>query len=145
MFITEQLRQDVDKLLGAIVTRAKWLEAAANSSSGDWTEETMVWAAERALHVAVECVTDAANLVIDALVMREPGGYADIVRVLMEEGVVERSWFAEFEGALDLRNRLARQYVDLTPAEVVTAVNAYGPLFRPFVAALRSYLGIPST
>ncbi|MDQ0189007.1 DUF86 domain-containing protein [Alicyclobacillus cycloheptanicus] len=144
MFITNQLRQEVDKYLRTIDQRADWLQTARAWTDDEW-DETRMWAAERALHVAVECVTDAANLVIDALVMREPGGYADIVRVIMEEGVVGKAWFEEFEGILAFRNRLARGYTDLSMADVVSAVRTYGGLFRPFTASMRSYLDISST
>lgn len=145
MFVTDQLRQDVDKLLQVIELRADWLETVAEKPEDLEQDVAVLWATERALHVAVECVTDAANLVIDALVMREPGGYADIVRVVAEEGVVDRAWFHAFEGALEFRNQLARGYAILSAAEVATATRAYGALFRPFVQSVRRYLDISST
>ncbi|SFU39112.1 DUF86 domain-containing protein [Alicyclobacillus macrosporangiidus] len=140
MFITDSLRTQVDRYLQAIEMRSRWLAGLTTSSGSD--DPGRVWAAERALHVAVECVTDAANLVIDALVMRDPGGYVDIVRVLMEEGVVSRDWFQRFEPMLRLRERLVHGYVDLQPDEVMEAAVQFGPLFNEYVAALRQYLGI---
>ncbi|MCL6453591.1 MAG: DUF86 domain-containing protein [Alicyclobacillus sp.] len=140
MFVTKELKQQVEVYLQQIDRLSGWL-AAAGESGIQWDEEmTPRLAAERALHVAIECVTDVGNLLIDALVMRDPGGYADIVRVLMEESVVPRAWFTAFEGAIAFRNRLIREYTTLRPAEVGEAVAAYGPLLAEFTESVRNYL-----
>lgn len=144
LFVTQQLREAVELRLQTIEVRAAWLESTANWPNTSWDDDTRVWAAERALHVAIEGVTDIGNLIIDALVMREPGGYADIVGVIAEEGVVSRDWFEAFRGALSLRNQLVRDYAQLPPEVVTRAVRAYGTLFTPFVTSVRHYLGMPS-
>ncbi|QSO54187.1 DUF86 domain-containing protein [Alicyclobacillus curvatus] len=139
VFVTAELRASVQKNLAKVDECSYWLE-----QNGAQVEDnlTLKLAAERALHVAIECATDAANLVIDALVMREPGGYADIIRVLMEESVVSRDWFAAFESALEFRNRLVHRYADMTFEEVREAAVTYGPLLPAYSEALRTYLDI---
>jgi uncharacterized protein YutE (UPF0331/DUF86 family) len=141
MFITDALREKVNEMLCAVEERAGWL-ATLDQSPNWWDEPTQRWAAERALHVAVECVVDAANEIIDALVMRDPGGYADILRVIAEEEVVDNAWFEQFLSVISFRERLIRKYRQLTPEEVRDAVAESTPLFAPYVAAIRSYLGI---
>ncbi len=140
VFVTAELRDSVQKNLVKVDECATWLKDHGEEVSVG--NLTMKLAAERALHVAIECATDAANLVIDALVMRDPGGYSDIIRVLMEEDVVSRDWFAAFEGALDFRNHLVRRYANLTAEEVHQAAVTYGPLLPAYSEALRSYLDI---
>lgn len=156
VFITAELRLGVKKYLDKVDECFNWLDSCPWSPSGrddgtsdpnpdiadDPMDPTTKLAAERALHVAVECTTDAANLVIDALIMREPGGYADILRVLMEESVVTKLWFEQFENALRFRDRLVHHYADLTVNEVRDAVQAYTPLLPEYTAALRTYLDI---
>ncbi|WP_054967873.1 DUF86 domain-containing protein [Alicyclobacillus ferrooxydans] len=157
MFVTTELRAAVQKNLLKVDEYAFWLEdyethlgesgigqntASNGGNAGGEDVLTGKLAAERALHVAIECTTDAANLVIDQLVMREPGGYADILRVLMEENVVTKNWFAKFEGALAFRDRLVHHYAELTADEVNQAVEAYAGLLPEYTAALRSYLDI---
>ena len=140
MFVTKKLQEQVNEILNDLDVYAEWLEACA-ARTGDWENDvTIRWAAERALHIAVECATDAANVVIDALVMRDPGGYSDIIRVLMEEGVVHPDWFRQFEGALELRNRLIHQYTDIQAEEIRLGVTRYAPLFKEYAAKLREYL-----
>ncbi|MBX6353361.1 MAG: DUF86 domain-containing protein [Thermoflavifilum sp.] len=141
MFITEELQKRIDGILQAIEVRADWLARLAEQPG--WSADPgRVWAAERALHVAIECVTDAASDMIDALVMRDPGSYADIVRVLMEEGVVSADWFHAFEPALTYRDKLVRRYRELTAAETEEAVRRCAPLLRPYCDAVRRYLGM---
>lgn len=140
MFITQTLRDKVAAITAELEVRGQWLRATAERTDAWYTDASLRWAAERALHVAIECSTDAANEVIDALVMREPGGYADIIRVLMEEGVVTRTWFNQFEGALAFRDKLVHAYVALSPEDVRAAVQAYGSLFSTYVEMLQAYL-----
>lgn len=142
MFVTPVLREQVARMLQRLETNSVWLQECAHSAE-DWSVDvTRVLAAERALHVSVELTTDAANAVIDALVMRDPGGYADIIRVLMEEGVVEKDWFMEFEGVLAFRQKLIHSYLELSGNEVVDAVHRYAALFSTYIDKLRTYLGI---
>jgi uncharacterized protein YutE (UPF0331/DUF86 family) len=142
MFVTEDLREKVDHILRTLDERAGWLMQVRDLPDDKWNERELLWAAERAMHVAVECSIDAANEIIDALVMREPGSYEDILRVLMEEGVVSRDWFEAYVGVLAFRDKLVRRYTSLSGGEVVEAVRTYAPLFQPYAAALRAYLGI---
>ncbi|MCL6637434.1 MAG: DUF86 domain-containing protein [Alicyclobacillus sp.] len=130
----------VEQRLRLLGERAQWLESLVDNDG--WEQDVVqLWAAERALHVALECMTDAANAVIDALVMRDPGGYADIIRVLAEEGVVSWSWFDQFEPVLHFRERLVRGYADLQPADVVRAVRQSASLLNVYADSLRQYLG----
>jgi uncharacterized protein YutE (UPF0331/DUF86 family) len=142
VFITQTLRDKVTAIVAELEVRSQWLQATSERADAWHKDESLRWAAERALHVAIECSTDAANEIIDALVMREPGGYADIIRVLMEEGVVTRTWFHQFEGALAFRDKLVHAYVALSPEDVHDAVQAYGSLFSSYVKMLKAYLEI---
>ncbi|GMA49425.1 hypothetical protein GCM10025857_07820 [Alicyclobacillus contaminans] len=73
MFITDALKEKVNQSLCAIEVRSAWFERLKETPEW-WADTTTCWATERALHVAIECVVDAANALIDALVMRDPGG-----------------------------------------------------------------------
>ena len=47
------------------------------------------FALERALHLAVECMIDVGTAMIDGFIMRDPGGYLDIVDILLDEKVID--------------------------------------------------------
>ncbi|MBX5436029.1 MAG: DUF86 domain-containing protein [Alicyclobacillaceae bacterium] len=142
MFVTDELRGKVNRLLLALEERARWLEELANRTDTWWTDPGLRWGAERALQVAAELTTDAANAVIDALVMREPGSYADIVRVLWEEGVISQDLLARLDTVVSWRNRLVRHYAELEPEDVRDGIKQCSGAFDPFAAALRAYLGM---
>lgn len=67
-------------------------------------------AAKHALFEAVEAALDAGNHVIAANAFRRPASYADIFRVLVEEGVVDEELGARLESMARLRNVLVHQY-----------------------------------
>lgn len=143
MFVTDHLRNQVQGLLEVLAVRQQWLETRLKYERG-WAEDlTQRWAAERTLHTAVESCVDVANVIIDALIMREPAGYADILRVLQEEDVISAVWFSRFVGVVDFRMRLLRHYDQITATEVEDAVNHYALLFGAYIDFVRAYLHRP--
>ncbi|MDI9260123.1 DUF86 domain-containing protein [Alicyclobacillus sendaiensis] len=140
MFLTKDHKRQIEGWLEALGERAEWLQALAEREDAWELDLTWRLAAERALWTSVEYVTDIASLIIDALVMRDPGGYADIVKVLVEEDVLERSWFDAFTGAIDFRSRLLRDHARITPTDVRETVMRYADLFAPFMNQIREFL-----
>jgi uncharacterized protein YutE (UPF0331/DUF86 family) len=142
VFITEELRQAVKGMLAHMEEPVKLLEDLA-SRTDDWHKDRLMrLAAERALHIATESMTDAANLIIDTLVMRDPGSYPDIIRVLAEEEVVSQDWFERFEGCLLFRNRLVHKFREVSADEVRDAVQTYASEFSQYIQAVGQYLGL---
>lgn len=109
----------------------------------DW-ENNLTWrmAAERALHTSAEYTTDIGSLIIDALVMRDPGGYADILMVLVEEEVLDRDWFESISPVFDLRARFIRDHANVSPDEVRRAVHKFAPMFPEFIEKIVAYLAL---
>lgn len=166
MFVTEELRSSVGRYLTRMEACATWLadaapgvaevagqaQAAGHAALGaaelagqtPADRQALTWqlAAERAVHVGVECSTDIGNLIIDALVMRDAGGYADIMRVLMEEQVVPKDWFEAYLGVIQYRDKLLRNYLQVTPEETREAASAAAQLFPQFARSIRHYLNI---
>ncbi|EJY55223.1 hypothetical protein URH17368_1963 [Alicyclobacillus hesperidum URH17-3-68] len=140
MFLTDAHKEQIETWLAGLSERVTWLQTLSQQS--DAWEHDLTWrlAAERALHTSVEYVTDISSLIIDALVMRDPGGYADIVKVLVEEQVVDAQWFDSFTGIFDLRTKLLRDHAQVTPTEIRQAVVRYANQFSPFIDAIRAYI-----
>ncbi|SIS78085.1 DUF86 domain-containing protein [Alicyclobacillus vulcanalis] len=140
MFLTKDHKRQIEDWLGALQERAAFLQRLAERQDAWEHEFSLRLAAERALWTSVEYVTDIASLIIDALVMRDPGGYADIVKVLVEEQVLDASWFGAFTGAIDFRSRLLRDHARITSLDVREAVSRYANLFNPFIVQIREFL-----
>ncbi|MDI3256442.1 MAG: DUF86 domain-containing protein [Kyrpidia sp.] len=99
-------------------------------------------AAERGLHVCIECVVDVCSHIIDGYAMRDPTSYSDMLRIMMEEGVFDQLWGETFLPAADLRARLVREYDRLTPDEVWDAVVRYTDMFSEANDQFRKFLRI---
>lgn len=140
LFITEELRTHIDELLHGLKERTDWMKILANRVDPWQKDLTFRLAAERALHTSAEYMTDICSLIIDALVMRDPGGYADMIQVLVEEGVLRRSWFQQIEGLFEFRARCIRNHAELRSEEVHAAILAYANHFDEFSSAISSYL-----
>lgn len=143
MFVTSELKEKIRSLLVYLDARSRWLHEAAVLPVG-WAAEdpTRCYAAERAVMVAVDAVTDIASDIIDAFVMRDAGGYADLVRVLVEEGVLTKTWFEHFVPAVEARQMLLRHYRETDAAWVETTVAQIAPLLPEFGVRIRGYLSL---
>jgi len=140
LFVTAQLQRSVQTMIADMTRRTEWLETQPVDRAQ--IDFTLQLAAERALFSAIESTTDIASLVIDALIMRDPGGYADILKVLVEESVLTETWFEGFMPVLDFRVRLLRTHASLSAAEVVNIARIAAPLFRVYMKALANYLAL---
>jgi uncharacterized protein YutE (UPF0331/DUF86 family) len=71
------------------------------------------FAAERAVHLAIEVVTDVGSLMIDGFMMRDASGYEDIIEVLKGEGVMPEPLADELKALVAERRSLAQEYMHL--------------------------------
>jgi uncharacterized protein YutE (UPF0331/DUF86 family) len=69
-------------------------------------------AEERMLHLALECVTDLGNLLIDGFMMRDPSSYEDIIEILKMEEVMDRETADGLIELVRLRRALLQEYAD---------------------------------
>jgi uncharacterized protein YutE (UPF0331/DUF86 family) len=97
------------------------------------------FAVERALHVAVECVIEVGSVMIDGFMMREPGGYLDIIAILEDEKVIPSAIAVPIKAQVRLRERLVRDYDRVTKEELAPWVEEVN-LYRTFIQHVRRYL-----
>lgn len=75
-------------------------------------------AAERYLHLAIECLLDIGNHVISDRGYAKPESYADIFRILADQGVVPKDLLDELAGMAAFRNVLVHDYLRLDRQKV---------------------------
>ena len=75
-------------------------------------------AAERLLQVAIQSVLDIGSHIIAERGFREADGYAEIIDILGEEGVIPKRFAARIRGMAGLRNILVHDYLDVDPGEL---------------------------
>ncbi|SDZ37129.1 DUF86 domain-containing protein [Thermoactinomyces sp. DSM 45892] len=83
------------------------------------------FALERAAHLAVECMIDVGNTIIDDFIMRDPGGYLDIVDIMEDEQVIESSVGSVWKQWILLRDRLVRHYTEVQIDELAAFTEQY--------------------
>jgi uncharacterized protein YutE (UPF0331/DUF86 family) len=98
------------------------------------------FAQERALHLAIEIVTDVGSLLIDGFMMRDASSYEDIVDVLKTEGVLTDSIAEQIKVLVGLRRPLTQQYMEIDRsslrrdmAEIADALDPFPTLVAAFV------------
>nr|WP_255517847.1 MULTISPECIES: HepT-like ribonuclease domain-containing protein [unclassified Thermoactinomyces] len=97
------------------------------------------FAAERALHLASECMIDVGSVMIDGFIMRDPGGYFDIVDILEDERVIDRETGSKLRNLLSLRERLVRRYTETAWTDLIPYVQDSG-WFADFAKQVKTYL-----
>ena len=81
-------------------------------------DPVLFFAASRALHLASECIIDVGTAMIDGFIMRDPGGYLDIVDILEDERVIPKEGADRIRDLVRFRDRLVRRYDELSPGEL---------------------------
>jgi uncharacterized protein YutE (UPF0331/DUF86 family) len=141
MFITETHRSQIRSYLTLMEQHFQVLEQLAQQSEEEFLSQPVLQAAgERSLHIALECLTDIGNLIIDALIMRDPASYEDIFEILTEEGVFTRAFYEHFIGAVRFRKLLAHEYLQLKKADVWHAVRSYAHDFATIRDSIADYV-----
>ncbi|PTM57685.1 DUF86 domain-containing protein [Desmospora activa] len=105
----------------------------------DLPNETAFFAASRAVHIAMECVIDVGSVMIDGFIMRDPGGYEDIIDIMEDERVIPAAGARQLKEWVSLRDRCLRHYTEVSPDEL-RAVMAEKELFRSFIRWVQQYL-----
>jgi uncharacterized protein YutE (UPF0331/DUF86 family) len=91
------------------------LAAASKEITERWRDDdaVLMLSQERALHLAIECVTDVGSLLIDAFILRDASSYEDIIEILRGEGAFEPDTAASLLELVKLRKPLAQDYAEL--------------------------------
>lgn len=101
----------------------------------DLTEETTTteiesFALARAAHLAVECMIDVGNTIIDGFIMRDPGGYMDIVDIMEDEQVIQPQIGSVLKQWVSLRDRLVRHYTEVQMSEFAPFIEERGIMLQ---------------
>src|ERR1700730_7591956 len=81
------------------------------SHTWDASDPLHVLAQERALHLAIEVITDVGSLLIDGFLMRDASSYEDIISVLVVEKVFSTELEIPLIELVKLRKPLVQDYM----------------------------------
>ncbi|MCF2938749.1 DUF86 domain-containing protein [Paenibacillus alkaliterrae] len=130
-------REQIAVRLDTIPDIATTMQSLAANWQGTMLEGL---AQERALHLAIETVTDVGSFLIDGFIMRDASSYEDIIEITGEEGVFPSDMLETLTELVKLRKPLVQDYFkwqrsDLHPLTVTLA--AVMPAFK---LAVEQYL-----
>lgn len=131
-------RRQIDQRLQFIPFVAKAMETMR--SGWDGTDPLMIFAQERALHLAIEIVTDVGSMIIDGFLLRDASSYADIIEVLRGEGAFTDDDAASLTSLVDLRRLLVQQYIDLPRGELHPLTVELPPLLDRFSTDIQTFI-----
>jgi uncharacterized protein YutE (UPF0331/DUF86 family) len=130
-------REQIDLRLKALPDVADALEALA----ADWRGTVLQGLAqERALHLAVEIVTDVGSYLIDGFIMRDASSYEDIIEIIGEEGVFPAERKEPLAGLVRLRKPLVQDYWQWDRAALHPLTPRLPDVLRAFRRDVESYL-----
>ncbi|EJW17618.1 DUF86 domain-containing protein [Paenibacillus alvei] len=98
------------------------------------------YAQERALHIAIEIITDVGSLLIDGFLMRDASSYEDIVEIIAQEQVVSPQLHATLLQLVSLRRPLVQEYM-IWERDSIHSQLAHLPKWLPeFAQSVRQFV-----
>ncbi|WP_424766808.1 DUF86 domain-containing protein [Paenibacillus sp. sgz302251] len=97
-------------------------------------------AQERALHLAIETVTDVGSFLIDGFIMRDASSYEDIIEITGEEGVFPADMLNTLIELVKLRKPLVQDYHLWTRGELHPLCRTLSSLLPAYKLAVEEYL-----
>lgn len=145
VFITDQHRAQIQAYFAEMNHYIQILDKLKHSSREEFlTDPVLQAAAERALHIALESATDAGNMIIDALIMRDPSSYEDIIQVLADENLFPPEFTASFMELIRYRRVLAHDYTERDGVKLYDMMQGHAHEFVLFQNYVADYVKLGS-
>jgi uncharacterized protein YutE (UPF0331/DUF86 family) len=97
-------------------------------------------ALERVAYVLIESIIDVGNSMIDGFIMRDPGGYEDIIDILDDEKVIKTKDANSLKGIIGLRKQLIQNYSEVNHQQLLEAFSTHEAALIQFSVDVRRYL-----
>ncbi|RAP77812.1 DUF86 domain-containing protein [Paenibacillus montanisoli] len=97
-------------------------------------------AQERALHLAIETVTDIGSCLIDGFIMRDASSYEDIVEIIGGEQVFPAALQETLLELVRLRKPLVQEYYEWNRASLHPLTATLPETLTAFKSAVEAYL-----
>lgn len=114
---------------------------ALKNLAADWQGSMMEGLAqERALHLAIETVTDIGSFLIDGFLMRDASSYEDIIEITGAEGAFPAYMLEPLIELVRLRKPLVQDYFDWSRGELHPLSIVLSDLLPAFKVAVELYI-----
>ncbi|WP_391116671.1 MULTISPECIES: DUF86 domain-containing protein [unclassified Psychrobacillus] len=107
----------------------------------DWNQdEVSKLALERLGQNLIESIIDIGNSMIDGFIMRDPGGYDDIIDILTDEKVITTAMDAPLKEVIDYRKVLVRDFHSIDHTQLAQVLLSNLPYLKQFPSMVENYL-----
>ncbi|MCP8969758.1 DUF86 domain-containing protein [Ectobacillus ponti] len=113
---------------------------AAFQEQQDFSCRINQYALERLAQLAIDCVLDVGNAMIDGFIMRDPGSYEDIIEILTDEKVVQPEEGTALKQVVRLRKMLIQDYIAVQHEEVLAVLREHFAVLAAYPSHVRRYL-----
>lgn len=97
-------------------------------------------ALERIVYVIIESIIDVGNSMIDGFIMRDPGGYEDIIDILEDEKVVTIEHARSLKEMITVRKQLVQEYTAINHQMLMDVLKKNDEALQQFPKDVRRYL-----
>ncbi|TSB48217.1 DUF86 domain-containing protein [Alkalicoccobacillus porphyridii] len=97
-------------------------------------------ALERVCYLFIESIIDVGNNMIDGFIMRDPGSYADIVDILMDEKVISETDGESLKQILQSRKEIIQTSGSINHQQLAQLLHHQYEALVAFPGAIRHYL-----
>ncbi|MGG1633049.1 HepT-like ribonuclease domain-containing protein [Paenibacillus sp. FSL K6-3182] len=130
-------REQIAVRLNSITEIASALDSLAANWQGTVLEGL---AQERALHLAIETVTDVGSFLIDGFILRDASSYEDIIDITGEAGAFPLEMQATLTDLVKLRKPLVQDYYVWPRTELHPLTKTLTTLLPAFKQSIDDYL-----
>ncbi|CAM4240842.1 uncharacterized protein YutE (UPF0331/DUF86 family) [Paenibacillus endophyticus] len=130
-------REQIAVRLDAIAEIAAALDVLADQWQGTLLEGL---AQERALHLAIETVTDVGSFLIDGFILRDASSYEDIIEISGEAGAFPADMQSTLIELVQLRKPLVQDYYVWERASLHPLSKTLSTLLPEYKQAVEDYL-----
>lgn len=130
-------REQIAVRLNSIAEIASALQSLAANWQGTVLEGL---AQERALHLAVETVTDVGSFLIDGFILRDASSYEDIIEITGEAGAFPGDMEKTLIDLVKLRKPLVQDYYVWQRTELHPLSHTLSTLLPAFKQSVEDYL-----
>lgn len=107
----------------------------------EWTTDLIhSLAVARLSHVIIESIIDVGNSMIDGFIMRDPGGYDDIIDIMEDEKVITSEMSDPLKLVIGLRKMIVRDFTNVNTETIVEVLNQSMEALLVFPTNVRHYL-----
>jgi uncharacterized protein YutE (UPF0331/DUF86 family) len=130
-------REQIEVRLQAIPDIASALQSLASNWQGTLLEGL---AQERALHLAIETITDVGSYLIDGFILRDASSYEDIVEITGEAGAFPAAMQPLLIELVKLRKPIVQDYYSWPRTELHAMTRELPDQLREFGHSVEQYL-----